>query len=661
MLDRAVDQLRSSGPVGPVPKLIVATIAIFILSAVTVRFAQDTESVSPLWLSNAVLLTALLRGGGGRWQDAWLLGGGALAMLLANVVAGVQLLPSVAFAAGDVVEVGIAVWLLRQFNFAASDVATTRGLSSLILLAGVIAPLVGAIPPTAAIVVAFGTSWRGTFLTAYSADALGMVIIAPLTLVLSIDQWQKIRTENRVVEAAGFLGAIVLVATMALNERAFLLLLVPIALVAAFRFGTPGAAATSAMAGIVAGVFVVSWVGTPALSEVSLAERIVALQLILAATALTALAVAAALNERDRIVVELSQAKAHAESQTRLALDAAEIGTWNLDLTTDELVLSDRVKGILGIPIAPEPSRTEVSNSIYHEDRGIFGEGLAKCLDGGDDHLIVEYRVGDPDRGPLRWVRSWGRLNRDSAGKGLRVQGVLQDVTAQKQATLERNSLLRGIIQAQEHERFRLAHDLHDQTGQDLAAVMLELKGIEYAVHEDVRERVHRLRSRLDEMSATLHRVAWELRPASIDELGLVKAIDNYVSEWGDRYQIDTDFYCNNDDVHGVSEEIGIVIFRIIQEALTNIVKHAKSAGSVSVVIRRDGSVLLTTIEDNGGGFDLDLVNADMRSGNGGTLGLVGMRERLALIGGEMEIESSAGAGTTVFARMKLEPARMMT
>jgi signal transduction histidine kinase len=217
--------------------------------------------------------------------------------------------------------------------------------------------------------------------------------------------------------------------------------------------------------------------------------------------------------------------------------------------------------------------------------------------------------------------------------------------------------LRRRLVNAEERERLRLSHELHDQTGQSLTAAMLELREIEPLVTEDGRQRLQILRERMAEIGKTLHRVAWELRPASIDELGLASALNNYISEWGAQYNIDVDFYCRGDPkVDELSDEARTTIFRVAQEALTNVVKHAQGATSVSVLIEHVNAMIQLVIEDNGCGFNTSATvdHADNHKG----FGLAGMRERLSLLGGELEIESSAGAGTTIFARIPFNSER---
>ena len=134
------------------------------------------------------------------------------------------------------------------------------------------------------------------------------------------------------------------------------------------------------------------------------------------------------------------------------------------------------------------------------------------------------------------------------------------------------------------------------------------------------------------------------------------KALASYIADWGERYGTEVDFHCDDQDLDEVPSEVGTTVYRIVQEGLTNIVKHAQGPSDVSVVIRRVGATLQVIIEDNGCGFDVGAIAA--KPGGYGGLGLDGMRGRLILIGGTLEVESAVGAGTTIFARIALDGQR---
>lgn len=215
-----------------------------------------------------------------------------------------------------------------------------------------------------------------------------------------------------------------------------------------------------------------------------------------------------------------------------------------------------------------------------------------------------------------------------------------------EQRTTERNALRYRIMRAQEEERLRLARDLHDQTGQSVSAAIMDLKAIEPLVEQKGRDRVRFMGKQLESLGHMLHRIAWELRPASIDELGLTHALENYIGEWSSKSKIKADFHCADTTLDERPDEIRTTIYRIVQESLTNIAKHALDVTRVGIAISISDDTLHLTIEDNGRGFD------PMASTS--RLGLAGMRERMLLVGGRLEIESSPGAGATIFARIPL-------
>lgn len=242
-----------------------------------------------------------------------------------------------------------------------------------------------------------------------------------------------------------------------------------------------------------------------------------------------------------------------------------------------------------------------------------------------------------------------------------RLLGDLSDANAQLAADSERQSnlvtgLRRHLALAEEKERLRLSYELHDQAGQSLIAAILELNEIDALTSGPAHERLHLLRKKMEEMGKTLHRIAWELRPPSIDEVGLCRALESYVVQWGEQCGTDVDFHCDDPTIQEVPAEIGTAVYRIVQEGLTNIVKHAQRPTSVSVIVRRLDRTLQVIVEDNGCGFDVAALGD--RSATHRGLGLDGMRERLSLVGGSLEVESAPGAGTTIFARIAIEEQR---
>ena len=217
----------------------------------------------------------------------------------------------------------------------------------------------------------------------------------------------------------------------------------------------------------------------------------------------------------------------------------------------------------------------------------------------------------------------------------------------------ERTELLHQIVAAQEAERKRIARELHDSLGQYLTALRLGLNAIEPVCASDARAmlRVEELKELMAELGREFSRMAWELRPMALDELGLKNAMANYLEEWAERSGLCVDLEITLGD-RRLPATVETALFRVLQEAITNVVKHS-GADKVGVILETmDGEVRLI-VEDNGRGFRVDpdaAVALDRTH-----FGLLGVRERLALVDGVLEIESSPRDGTTVYAIVPIE------
>jgi PAS domain S-box-containing protein len=220
----------------------------------------------------------------------------------------------------------------------------------------------------------------------------------------------------------------------------------------------------------------------------------------------------------------------------------------------------------------------------------------------------------------------------------------------------ERNQLLRRLMAAQEDERNRISRQLHDQLGQDLIALTLKLgmlKG-KYGTQAELVEKLVALEAIARQISRDVDFLVWELRPTAIEDLGLLVALSNYVENWSKHFDVDAELHISGEDNDKLSAEAETVIYRVVQEALTNIAKHAK-ASNVSVLLEWRSDQVSLIIEDNGVGFDVEESFGQQPKG----VGLIGMRERVMLVGGTAEIESNAGSGTTVAVRIPFKLAEV--
>ena len=204
---------------------------------------------------------------------------------------------------------------------------------------------------------------------------------------------------------------------------------------------------------------------------------------------------------------------------------------------------------------------------------------------------------------------------------------------------------VRRVVAAQEEERKRLALELHDETGQALTSILLGLKTIGAA--KTKREAVQaegEVRTLVVQALQDVRALAVELRPSALDDFGLGPALERLAQTFAERSGIETTTETALDG--RLAPEVETVLYRVVQEALSNVVKHA-GAGHVSIVVARRGQRVAATVDDDGRGFEQSEVRQD-------ALGLMGMRERLGLVGGTLEIESSPGSGTTVAAQVPL-------
>lgn len=371
------------------------------------------------------------------------------------------------------------------------------------------------------------------------------------------------------------------------------------------------------------------------------------------------------------------------EERLRFALAVSATGVWDWNILSGELEWHDGQHHLFGHNADTPRLISDLLARIHQDDaQGITAQIRAALQT--DDVAEMEYRILRPN-GDVVWARAMGRVfARDKDGVATRMMGVISDVSAQKEAELIlrrsheelwheaqtareelgelRRRLLARLVEAQEEERLRLSRELHDQMGQDLTVVAMNLRALSEFVNDatrDLRRDNSVLQCELDRRFGALQvavgavgqrvdTLARELRPPSLDTLGLSAALRQFVGEWERATGIGAQFDMVGLDGPNVrfAPELEVVLYRVVQEALTNVARHSQ-AHTVSVLLQKPSGELTAIVEDDGRGFEPERTPKNR-------LGLVGMRERLGAVGGTLQIESEPGRGTTVFARVPL-------
>jgi PAS domain S-box-containing protein len=216
----------------------------------------------------------------------------------------------------------------------------------------------------------------------------------------------------------------------------------------------------------------------------------------------------------------------------------------------------------------------------------------------------------------------------------------------------DRVGILRRLTSAQEDERRRIGRDLHDQIGQQITAMRFKLQELQTGNDDSsIKEKIDQAQAFAKQMDADVSLLSYELRPQGLDDLGLRAALSTFVQDWSRNHGIPAEFQASKTERRQLDSEINIHVYRIVQESLNNILKHAQAKGVVVILQVQDDDLILI-IEDDGVGFDP--AHKEKAATRSGGLGLSGMRERCLLLGGTMSIESGVNKGTVILCRIPI-------
>jgi PAS domain S-box-containing protein len=336
------------------------------------------------------------------------------------------------------------------------------------------------------------------------------------------------------------------------------------------------------------------------------------------------------------------EALRESEERLRLAAEAGRMFAYTWDVASDVIVRSGKSEQIIGIAESVPLTCGQILAFVHPDDRDGLNAVVAE-LSPEKPLLQASYRMIRPD-GSVIWVERHSRAYFDDDGRMLRTVGMVADITQRKLAEEALSSVSRRLIEAQEGERARIARELHDDIGQRLAilAVTLdEVKLLTSKSREELGSGIDALQRQTSEISSAIHALSHELHSAKLELLGAVVAMRGFCAELSGQQKVEVDF-SHKDVPQRVAPEIALCLFRVMQEALHNAVRHS---GVRQFAVRLEGTshALRLTVRDEGVGFD-----AGTTASRG--LGLTSMKERLKLVGGTLSIQSHLKQGSTIVA-----------
>jgi len=345
------------------------------------------------------------------------------------------------------------------------------------------------------------------------------------------------------------------------------------------------------------------------------------------------------------------------EERLRLAFIAAQEGVWDWNLETGAVVYSPRWIEMLGYDRSEIEPHVSAWERLIHPDDVGTAVRLSESLERGADTYEGEFRLRHKAGHYVHVLSRGFPIRREAGGPVVRIVGTHFDLTARKEAEAlaerqraeqARTELLTRMVFAQEDERRRIAREMHDQFGEQLTTLARRIEALK--AFADGRPGLITLIEALEAVSRQIDRdvnhLVWQLRPTALDDLGLRAALANYIKDWSQRVRVHAQLHTSGLLEDRLPSDAETTLYRIAQEALTNVARHSR-ATSVDVILERRGDQVVLIVEDNGVGFDPARTTSERRG-----FGLLGMQERAALVGGTLQIETEPGKGTSVLLRM---------
>ena len=344
------------------------------------------------------------------------------------------------------------------------------------------------------------------------------------------------------------------------------------------------------------------------------------------------------------------------EFQLKEAQKTAHIGSWVYDVTSDKVLWSEEMYSIFEInPYDEQFTWLQHKTCIYESDWEKTDNAVQRAINEARPYEM-EFRIIKPDNS-LKWAYTIGKVEKDSNGKVLRLYGTVQDINERKtaeeklkQSTEDYRKLVQHIEEGKENERRQIAHDLHDDLGQKLTAIRFDISWLKSRIgiqSGSVGNKLNEMEHLLIETMYSIKKISLRLRPSILDDLGLYETIEWQLVDFKKSTGIKYKAFLVPGEIE-INKKISLTVFRIIQEALTNVVRHS-GATEISLHLSSDKEKLKLIFTDNGKGIEDDQIL------NPESFGLIGMKERTKSCGGDLIIKKMTEKGTKIIVTIPIK------
>jgi PAS domain S-box-containing protein len=639
-----------------ISEFIAQTVIVFGAYLLAGKFGQAianvrSGNVGPVWPAYGIALAAVLLFG----RRVWF--GIAAAAFFVAWLSPVPALTAAGQAAGATLAALVGSFLLQRFANFQPSLSELRDVLSLVLLGALGSALVSATIGVFVLYASHLQSYTGlgsAWLIYWLGDGTGVLLVTPL--LLTARGFQKGRSWPEILEFVALLFLVTVACLILFGGFSFISLeirvlafaLLPLVMWAAIRFGASGSATTVLIIATIATVSTA--LGSGPFTHGSPLTNAVLLDIYFAVLSISGLTLSAVIAEKKHLVRVQEETRAQlilesslreGESRFRLVADTAPVLIWMSGI--------DKLCSYFNKPWLEFTGQTHESQLGNGWVEGVHPDDLERCVsiyshffDKRED-FRMEYRLRRHD-GAYRWILDIGvpRFNPDSSFAGY--IGSCIDITESKMAADALSTVSRSLIEAQEKERTKIARELHDDIGQRLSILSIELDqlGQELSDSPELRRRLIELRENSDQLVTDTQALSHHMHSSTLEHLGVTTAMKSFCRDFAHHHKVEIDFQA--EELRStVPPDVALGLFRVLQESMNNAAKHSRASHFEARLWQTEDQIHLT-VADSGSGFDTEI--ADYREG----LGLISMRERLKLINGLLHIESQLGRGTTIHA-----------